>query len=288
MSDFPLDAVRDAIAWLGLPGEVGEAAQRFANDERRLCQWRALYDHWIAAGPQHIEAARQWSVPADAEGLMLYAMLCLSGVVRGRTMLEDRGLPTGVVRASFEDVPRRLRRCRDARGCWGIEKPRWLGRHLHGRLVELGRLQFEVGVMADRADAAHAPVLSAHGLALDMPVWWVHIPAGEALSAETCEASFAQARALLPRHFADHPAAWFACRTWLFDGQLRDYLPAASNLLRFAARFTVVDEWDDDGEFRQFVREGPRGGKPTRLQLADAEHQRRGKSWRVGLGVMQC
>lgn len=292
---FTPDAIAETASWLNLGHDATrslvESAHRAAADESRASRLRCLYLAWIVPGPGAIEDAMQWPRTTDAEVLETYALLCVGAVPHSRRQLESRGLPPTIVRAAFNDVGRRLETCHRLHGVCGIENPRWLGRHLHGRLVELGRLQYERGLLSDKiVKAPRVPLgeaLAARGLSLADPVWWVHIPADEPLTPEACGESLAQAEEGLPRWFPDHPARVFACCSWMLDPQLRRYLPADTNLLRFADRFEVVIAWADDAEFAQFVRRSSLS-RPTltRLQQADETHRSGGGTWRNALGVV--
>ncbi len=65
------------------------------------------------------------------------------------------------------------------------------------------------------------------------PVFSVHIPIGPSLTQEACDASYAQARELMPKYYPElHARAW-ACLSWLMDPQLAGLLRPDSNILRF-------------------------------------------------------
>jgi hypothetical protein len=294
----PLDAtpIRDAMAWLALPADACAAVDQgliaLTGDEQALPLWQRFHHHWILGGPQRIEEARRWPALSDPPGALFYALLCLAGVPHGRALLQGRDLPPEVVRASLADVVRQMEQCRNRHGCWGVEQPRWLGRHLHGRLVEIGRLQYEVGVLSDklanRADPVLLNALGQRGASLDTPVWWIHIPGGSPLSSQAVDASLQLAGELLPRHFPEHRALWLGCCSWILDRQLREYLPADANLLRFADRFALVYEHDGDPGFTPFPFSGQPVERMTRLQQAAQEHHNRGRSWRAGLGLIRA
>jgi hypothetical protein len=101
-------------------------------------------------------------------------------------------------------------RAHEVRGEVPFADVEWIERVWSGRVVELGRLQFEDD---------GAGVLS------------VHIPETGPLTPALCDASFARARQIFPAH---HTAA---CTSWLLDPRLADALPADSNIVGFQRRF---------------------------------------------------
>ncbi len=81
------------------------------------------------------------------------------------------------------------------------------------------------------------------------------------------------------------------CRSWLLDPQLRRYLPADSNIVRFQERFRIVHEETraDDGLPVGFVFGDP--GLPvadlprrTAVERAVGDHLRAGGHWYGGHG----
>ncbi|HET7567929.1 MAG TPA: acyltransferase domain-containing protein, partial [Gaiellaceae bacterium] len=132
------------------------------------------------------------------------------------------GLTEEESRATIESLPRHVRLhrlCGGEPGGWWVE---WIEMIWDGKLAELGRLQFE-----DRGDGV-----------LD-----VHIPeTGLPLDPAACDASFARAREVYPRHRVAQ------CTSWLLDPRLADALPATSNIVAFQRRFELRGEGDDATE----------------------------------------
>jgi hypothetical protein len=121
--------------------------------------------------------------------------------------LVARGVPAGVAEASLADIPRKVRLYGD------LVDDDWLHQVLTGRVLALGRLQFE-------RDAG------PHGR-------HVHIPETGRLDPAAVDASLTWAE----RYFAD--GAPLVCESWMLDPAVRQ-LPPTSNVRRFAARFDVA------------------------------------------------
>ena len=64
------------------------------------------------------------------------------------------------------------------------------------------------------------------------PMLAIHIPGEGKLEHEKCGESFRRALEFFPRHFPDRPFQGFDCHCWIFDRQMRDFVPSSSNMLR--------------------------------------------------------
>jgi hypothetical protein len=121
--------------------------------------------------------------------------------------LVSEGIPAEVAEASLADIPRKVALYGD------LDDDDWLQQVLSGRVLALGRLQFE------REPGPHG----RH----------IHIPENGRLDPAQVDASVAWAE----RYFAD--GAPLVCESWMLDPALRQ-LPPTSNVRRFAARFDVT------------------------------------------------
>jgi len=65
------------------------------------------------------------------------------------------------------------------------------------------------------------------------PTLNLHIPAGSAMSHEECGESFRRAIEFFPKHFPERPYVAFVCGSWLLNGELQEFLPPTSNMVRF-------------------------------------------------------
>ncbi|MEV6971159.1 acyltransferase domain-containing protein [Hamadaea sp. NPDC051192] len=217
------------------------------------------YD-WLPPGPE---------LPRDRgpawRHLYVYAYLALADVVLAYH--RDHGIAEGVSWATLADLGRNLAVDRRMnREGWPVMQA-WLTLHARGGLYELGRLQHQRGE-------------DAIGL---------HIPEAGPLSPEAITASLDEAREFFPRHFPDERYTAFSCGSWLLDPQLRDYLPADSNIVRFQQRFELEpyeapEGLDADVEVRRFVFRSlttPLDQLPRRtvLQRAVADHLMAGGHW---------
>jgi GNAT-like C-terminal domain len=178
-----------------------------------------------------------------------------------RARHEALGLTDDESWATLRDVFR----AHEVRGEEPFSDEEWIDVVFSGRLAELGRLQFE-----DEGDG----------------LLEVHIPeTGQPLDPAACDASFARAREVFPRH---HTARY---TSWLLDPQLADVLLDTSNIVRFQRRFELQTEGEDGNEdvlrfvFHTADADLARLSPRTTLERALVEHMRAGRSWRVPTGV---
>jgi hypothetical protein len=195
-----------------------------------------------------------------------------------------RGVPAEVTRRTLADLGRNMAVHRRRYGRAGVQVQRWLIHHFRGELYQLGRLQFERS-RTGRALAGAGP--DPDGLCLNL-----HIPdfCGP-LTPAACDRSLELAREFFARHFPEerYPAA--QCHSWLLDPQLKRYLPADSNIVRFQERFRIVgnDVEEADTEPVRFVfgdPDLPVEGLPRRtaVERAVGDHLRAGGHWYIGHG----
>ncbi|MFJ9540732.1 acyltransferase domain-containing protein [Streptomyces sp. NPDC101225] len=201
-----------------------------------------------------------------------------------------RGVPDDVSRRTLADLGRNMAVHRRRHGRAGVQAPWWLTRHFRGELYQLGRLQFE----RTRPGQRTARTLTAAGLDLADGALCLnlHIPDHLGpLSPAACERSLALAAEFFARHHPEEKFRAALCHSWLLDPQLKQYLPAGSNILRFQDRFRLAreDREQADTEPVQFVfgdPELPVATLPRRtaVERAVGDHLRAGGHWYIGHG----
>ncbi|MEV6837329.1 acyltransferase domain-containing protein [Streptomyces sp. NPDC051133] len=201
-----------------------------------------------------------------------------------------RGIPAEVSRRTLADLGRQMAVHRRRHGTTGVQARSWLVRHFRGELYQLGRLQFERARLGRRS----APAIAAAGLdaAPGTPCLNLHIPDFHGpLTPAACDRSLAHARAFFARHFPEERPVAALCHSWLLDPQLKRYLPADSNIVRFQERFRTAREDTEpaDTEPVQFVFGDPglpvaRLPRRTSVERAVGDHLRAGGHWYIGHG----
>ncbi len=202
------------------------------------------------------------------------------------------GVPPEVTSATLADVGRSLVRNRLWEGEPGLgdELAGWLTRHLHGALVQLGRLQYERAAPDLDAWSSLAPAGVPGGpgdLVLNL-----HIPQdGQPLTPDAVDASLDAARGFFATRFPDERYAAVTCHSWLLDPQLAGHLPPETNIVRFQRRFVLgsARPGGGDASVRKFVfgdTTTPVESLPrvTRLQAAVVDHLSSGAHFEVVSG----
>lgn len=182
-------------------------------------------------------------LPGD-ERIALAAFLRTLPDIRGHHA--ELGVPDEISWASLADLGRQVGLHRQTHGEFGFETQWWLIPHWSGVLYHLGRLQFLLY-------AEQEPV---PGVELGEWVIGVHIPETGPLTPEAVDDSLDQARTFFAEHFPDKPVRTATLTSWLLDPHLVEHLPADSNMVRFANRFTLQDGGpiaNDDGSAVYFT-----------------------------------
>jgi len=211
-----------------------------------------------------------------------FQLLAILGTVpAARAWFAAEGIDPAIAEASLADLTPKLRDYGIA--ATGID---WLAKVVTCGVFVLGRLQFEP------AGAENA--------------WNTHIPESGPLDPAACDESFARAVAFFGER-GDTTTRGFVCHSWLLDDQLAEYLPAESNILRFARRFTLTDtettdapvgSADGDGVtagdnavakfvFRRPLAELSAITPVSTLERAVLAHLAAGRHWRERAGIMR-
>lgn len=166
------------------------------------------------------------------------AMAAVDAVLpRTAAWLVAHGATRDQAAASIADVDRK----RDRYGVRGAGLD-WFCAVATGRVVAVGRLQFELG--AQLADGTRS--------------WGVHVPETGPLDPVACDRAFAAAPDVLRRLAPDHRSTVWSCRSWLLDPGLPAALGPDANVVRFAARFRLLppaphDAVEGDDSAAKFV-----------------------------------
>ncbi|WEO98064.1 acyltransferase domain-containing protein [Streptomyces sp. FXJ1.172] len=229
------------------------------------------------------------AAPADL-GRTFPVYVFVAAVPRTLDRYRERGIPPEISRRTLADLGRHMAAHRRRHGATGLRTGRWLVRHFRGELFQLGRLQFERARLGQRS----APVLAAAGVDAvpGTPCLNLHIPDFHGpLTPSACDRSLTWAREFFARYFPEERPVAALCHSWLLDPQLRRYLPADSNIIRFQDRFRTAREDTEpaDTEPVQFVFGNPdlpvaELPRRTSVERAVGDHLRTGGHWYIGHG----
>lgn len=213
---------------------------------------------------------------------MVRLAFCLYCVDRMYDIYKQKGLSDRVYLDSLIDLRVWALTCMRNYGEWGMEEFKWLQHALRGKVIRMGRLQFEENVYE------YGPDYNAHGVSLkrDDPVIGVHIPEDGPFTTEQRLDAYKQAY----KYFGN-PV--FVCESYLLYPPQYDFLKPESNIIKFMNEFEVVHVHED--RFRQDMwrifglrerydpKELPR---ETSLQRGYAEHLEKTNVNGWGYGVL--
>ncbi|MFG3285940.1 acyltransferase domain-containing protein [Streptomyces sp. NPDC048111] len=239
----------------------------------------------LPAPPDGPDALRRW----------FPVLVAVAALPSTRAYHQERGIPDDVARRTLADLGRHIALHHRRHGNGGLSVPAWLRLHLRGEIYQLGRLQFQRSRLGGRTsrEMRAAGLDAAQGeRCLD-----VHVPDFQGpLTPEACADSIDRARAFFARHFPEERYRVAACHSWLLDPQLRDHLPATSNILRFQDLFRTgraegrpAEDEPADSEPIGFVFGDPERApeqlpQRTSLERAVVGHLMDGGHWYVGHG----
>ncbi|MFJ5258986.1 acyltransferase domain-containing protein [Streptomyces sp. NPDC088387] len=231
----------------------------------------------------------------EALGGLFAVYVFVATAPRTRAYHQELGIPADVSRRTLADLGRNMAVHRRRHGRTGFHVPWWISRHFRGELYQLGRLQFERARLGGPGSRA----LPAAGLdvAPGTPCLSLHIPDFHGpLSPAACDRSITLAREFFARYYPQEPPVAGVCHSWLLDPQLKRYLSAESNIVRFQDRFHVVPEDVEQEDVEpadrtpvQFVFGDPELAiaelpRRTAVERAVGDHLRAGGHWYVRRG----
>ena len=293
-------SLEEALCFIQMTPEVASAYRdaRSHLDENAALKRLAWHCHCLLFEPplDMSSAVSDWPmmpVHLGDAGRLFYGLVLISGVPRLRELHQARGIAEEVTVDTLSDLEVWTRVYREKYGCWGLEEREWLSRHLGCRLFKLGRLQFEMttfppDVHTSRGREAEVECVLKKGT----PILNVHIQAGVPLEHAACVESYRWARVFFAKHFPEWSFDAYHCDTWLLAPQLAEYLPAASNIIRFQRDWRLLPSPDTSGRqiveraFGCTVDDPLKETARTSLQRAIIEHIRKGGHWRNGAGLI--
>jgi hypothetical protein len=110
----------------------------------------------------------------------------------------------------------------------------WYRYALEGNMFRFGRLQFQL------ARSEYSLVEDGLEIKTGDPVVFVHVPAGDSLSEEVCNASYKAALPFFKKHFGFDRLPCF-CYSWLLQPWLDDVLAPHTNIIKFKATYRLIE-----------------------------------------------
>lgn len=237
------------------------------------------------AAEQAQRTALQQSL-APGQGLLEILALAVS-TSTVRAWHRERGLSSEQSWRTLADLGQQMRVHRRSSGLLGLHQLPWMALNWAGRLVDLGRLQFDL----------HR---TEEGTAEERWVIGTHIPATGPLDPAAVEDSFVRATDYFETHYGDLAAQRpgsapafgheFFCDSWLMNELLAQELGEDSNLGGFVRRWEILSHTrsDDSAAFFVFGARPPYAAdelpRTTRLERLVGQRLADGRGWDVGIG----
>ncbi len=241
---FPLprgDAAVDILRNLDTPahatGEILAAAPHPGSDPEAWWVLERLYHALTHTGEG--ASPPPWPAPFPTDDPIthhFHLYVFLAAVPALLRMHDARGIAEHVTWATLRDVGLQIANYEVRTGRPGFDGAFWVWPHFRGDAITIGRLQYDRRYVPGDAAAGLEPRRGG-------PALGVHIPALGPLTPAACSDSLGRARPFHETHFPEERYGVGICESWLMDDQLLGYLPAASNIVRFQARFTLGDAW---------------------------------------------
>ena len=169
----------------------------------------------------------------------------LSYLYMGEALQEkyaEHGISEEILLDTLSDIARWCDEWSEIKGELYLGEIGWLSRSMNFYLFKIGRLQYCIHNVTER--------FTQFGMKLGECFIGVHIPPTGPLRIEEVERSLDMARAFFARYFPEMKYTYFSCLSWLLDETLQEYLPAESNILKFATMFKVVEAQPSDDVIR--------------------------------------
>lgn len=216
----------------------------------------------------------------------LLALILLSQKLRER--LAGLGMTKKNIFLTLSDIKYKMRECEMTQGVVGTDKWQWYVKFLRPNLFALGRLQFEISTFQDKYYER-----DGKSVKLGDPILKVHIPmSGEPLEPAQVSSSYREAKKFFTRllGISDIP---FTCKSWLLSPYNREILGEKSNIVKFAAKYDIVEtsEFESAGAIFPWIFGAPQDTpienlpRDTTLRRGYAAILEGGKALLSGTGI---
>lgn len=224
----------------GLPPEAADALQaayeRICGDEDFRRAQELFFRNCDASATLLKSVARRFGLPVNT----VCGAAVVSLIPQAREIFRSLGIPEEVTEATLRDLAAKNQESFARCGVWGTFALKWYARLLAGKILKLGRLEYEEGKWGTEGQEDYAPWLRVKDR-----VWKVHIPSNEPFSPDAVTASLRQAYDYFGIAGTERKLMPISCASWMLSPRLKRILGEQSNILRFAELFDVYFDRDD-------------------------------------------
>jgi len=249
-----------------------------------IMQAGAYFLNWESGDPLPLltRIAEESGIPAGT----VMAITLLSSIEGLKQLYQQKGIAEDLMWDTLIDVTCKLQESYDLDGIWGTESVAWYQRLFSGRIIKLGRLEFEP--IRYKWDTPY------QGIHKGDPVLNIHIPSTGSMPMDQVMDSFKRAYAFFRKDFPGNVIPFVGASWLLYPPICEDVLKKGSNLEQFYRLFTIVEQYVDP-ENKNFWRIFNMHYAPDVLDKAPAdtslrkhilEFMKAGNDMGVGRGVL--
>lgn len=191
---------------------------------------------------------------------------------------EKAGISDDIFYETAKEITVYTRRCKEATGAIGIQRLPMSLRILSMHLFRIGRLQFCMEPLA--CDVPEK------GLKAGDPVMDLHITEDGSLDMASCKESFTLSESFFLKHFPDFKFQYYTCNSWLMDENLKHFLPANANILKFQRLFEIYNKREYDSVLHFMFRYGIESREELRNYPATTSFAQKIKDYALSGGAL--
>ena len=180
---------------------------------------RTHLDHLFSDDPNHIK-------------ILACMLLC---AVDTYQIYEEKGIEEQIYIDTMKCFTRFISECKESTGIYAFDRAFWTPRQICAVLFRIGELEYEMTSHENKR------VIS------------VHIPSDSIFTDEKCSDSLNKANEFFSRFFKEFDNVDYICESWLMMPELKLFLNANSNIVKFQNRFDIKEIDYNDKEFLQWV-----------------------------------
>lgn len=257
-----------------------------SSEPLKQLTWLWYYCLFEGMGKDDNLSSVDWPLPLEIPKRLtdaFYGIIFLAAIPSMRRFYKEKNIPENVFIQTLSDMRIGMSENLQISGNYGFGSFNldWMQRHIKGRIFRLGRLQFmskpfehDLSIYRHNDSGEYRIIISSHGASEPQEPQWtlvlqkddivleVHIPGGEPLSPEACQASYKNAHKFYNRIFPDLHYSGFTCESWLLSPILRELLPPESNTVKFQESFIKYLDFTTEDYFRHIFRLRSKEGQP--------------------------
>jgi len=160
--------------------------------------------------------------------------------LRAKDQYDRLGIPDQIYIDTMAAFSRFVREYQESYGCYGFNRGFWTTRQVSCKLFRIGQLEYELTALGGE------PIVS------------LHIPTDVDLHPDILRPSVKEGLSVFFRLFPEYAGRPVYCHTWLLSPQLKAFLPANSNIIRFQEMFDIDPEGVPGNDVLLWVFKNPK------------------------------